>query len=36
VWEDASSKIAYSERRPYFQGKQLDGVMNYPFKNAII
>lgn len=36
VWEDASSKIAYSKRRPYLQGNQLDGVMNYPFKNAII
>lgn len=36
VWEDASTKIAYSKRRPYLQGNQLDGVMNYPFKNAII
>lgn len=36
VWEDASTKIAYSKRRPYLQGSQLDGVMNYPFKNAII
>ncbi len=36
VWEDASSKIAYSERRPYLLGKQLDGVMNYPYKEAII
>lgn len=36
VWEDASNKIAYGERRKYFQGKELDGVMNYPIKNAII
>lgn len=36
VWEDASNKVAYSRRRRYFQGKQLDSVMNYPFKNAII
>lgn len=36
VWEDASNKIAYSQRRPYFLGKQLDGVMNYPFKEAIL
>ncbi len=36
VWEDASNKIAYSYRRHYFQGKQLDGVMNYPLRNAII
>lgn len=36
VWEDASDKIAYGVRRKYFQGKSLDGVMNYPLKNAII
>lgn len=36
VWEDASCKISYDEWRPYFMGEQLDGVMNYPFKEAII
>lgn len=36
VWEDASNKIAYDERRKYFQGAELDSVMNYPFKDAII
>lgn len=36
VWEDASIKIAYSEWRPYFMGEQLDSVMNYPFKEAIL
>jgi Glycosidases len=36
VWEDASGKISYSERREYFLGNQLDGVTNYPFRNAII
>ncbi|MBR0413645.1 MAG: glycoside hydrolase family 13 protein [Clostridia bacterium] len=36
VWEDATNKIAYSERRRYLQGKQLDCVMNYPFADAII
>ncbi len=36
VWEDASDKVAYDERKEYFQGKQLDAVMNYPLKNAII
>lgn len=36
VWEDASTKVSYDELRPYLLGKQLDGVMNYPFKNAII
>lgn len=36
VWEDASNKIAYSHRRHYFSGGQLNAVMNYPLKNAII
>ncbi len=36
VWEDASNKIAYSKRRPYFMGHQLDSVMNYPLRSAII
>jgi len=36
VWEDASHKIAYSVRRRYFLGGQLNSVTNYPLKNAII
>lgn len=36
VWEDASNKVAYSQRRAYLQGEELDSVMNYPFKDAII
>lgn len=36
VWEDASNKIAYGYRRRYLLGEQLDGVMNYPFGNAIL
>lgn len=36
VWEDASNKIAYSKRRKYLQGKELDSVMNYPLKDAVI
>lgn len=36
VWEDASTKVAYGTMRPYLLGWQLDGVMNYPFKNSII
>ncbi|MBQ7373474.1 MAG: glycoside hydrolase family 13 protein [Clostridia bacterium] len=36
VWEDATNKIAYGVRRKYFQGGELDSVMNYPLKNAII
>lgn len=36
VWEDASNKISYSQRRHYLLGSQLDSVMNYPFMNAIL
>lgn len=36
VWEDASNKIAYDKRKKYFLGSELDSVMNYPFKNAIL
>lgn len=36
VWEDASTKISYSEKREYLLGEELDGVMNYPFRTAIL
>lgn len=36
VWEDASTKTAYGERRRYLLGNQLDSVMNYPFYQAIV
>lgn len=36
VWEDATTKFAYGVRRRYFLGGQLDSVMNYPFKDAIL
>ena len=36
VWEDASEKIAYSKRREYLLGDELDSVMNYPLKDGII
>ena len=36
VWEDASNKEAYGSRRHYFDGNELDSVMNYPFRRAII
>lgn len=36
VWEDASNKTAYNRRRTYFTGGELDSVMNYPFRTAII
>lgn len=36
VWEDASNKESYGVRRRYLIGKQLDSVMNYPFKECIL
>lgn len=36
VWEDASNKFSYGYRRKYLLGDQLDSVMNYPWKFAII
>ena len=36
VWEDASNKVAYGRRRHYLEGRQLDGVMNYPLRRAIL
>lgn len=36
VWEDASNKSSYGARRRYFEGRQLDSVMNYPLASAII
>lgn len=36
VWEDASNKCSYGKRRKYLLGGQLDTVMNYPFRNAVL
>lgn len=36
VWEDASNKMAYGQRRRYFVDGMLDSVMNYPFRTAIL
>ena len=36
VWEDASNKISYNERRSYLVGNQLDSVMGYPFRDNIV
>ena len=36
VWEDASNKEAYGVRRRYFVNAELDSVMNYPFRTAIM
>ncbi len=36
VWEDASNKIAYDQRRRYVFGDHLQGVMNYPLRQQIL
>ena len=36
VWEDGSNKIAYDQRKKYYLGSELDGVMNYPVRKGII
>ncbi len=36
VWEDATDKISYNVRKQYFRGRELDGVMNYPLREAIL
>lgn len=36
VWEDASNKISYDQRREYILGNHLHGVMNYPLRQDIL
>ena len=36
VWEDASNKVSYGVRKEYLLGYELDSVMNYVFKNALL
>ncbi|MBR4890465.1 MAG: glycoside hydrolase family 13 protein [Clostridia bacterium] len=36
VWEDATNKFAYDVRRRYLLGSQMDSVMNYPWRTAIL
>lgn len=36
VWEDASNKRAYGVSRRYFVDGELDSVMNYPWRRAIL
>lgn len=36
VWEDASNKVSYGERRSYLLGGQLDSVMGYPFRQNLL
>ena len=36
VWEDASNKISYGSLRSFLLGRQLDSVMNYPFRDRVL
>ena len=36
VWEDASNKISYGERRRYLLGDELQSTMHYPFREAAL
>lgn len=36
VWEDGSTKVAYGVRRRHILGGHCDGLMNYPFRSAVI
>lgn len=36
VWEDASNKSSYGVRREYLLGRELDSVMNYPFREIML
>lgn len=36
VWEDASNKNSYDERREYLLGEELDSTMNYPFRKTFV
>lgn len=35
VWEDASNKQSYGALRRYLLGDELDGAMNYPFRDIL-
>lgn len=36
VWEDASNKVSYSQKRKYLYGKELDSITNYPLRENLI
>ncbi len=36
VWEDASNKISYGQRRRFLLGRELHSVTNYPFRLAAL
>ncbi|KUO50431.1 MAG: alpha-glycosidase [Desulfitibacter sp. BRH_c19] len=36
VWEDASNKLSYGQKREYLFGNELDSVTNYPFRKTLL
>lgn len=36
VWEDATNKISYGERREYMLGESLDSVTAYPYRRTLL
>ncbi len=36
VWEDAVTKFSYGSRRRFLLGRELDTVMNYPWRTAVL
>lgn len=36
VWEDASNKLSYGKQREFLWGRELDSVMNYVFRDALL
>ncbi|MEL1135550.1 4-alpha-glucanotransferase [Desulfitobacterium sp. THU1] len=36
VWEDPTNKSSYGKLRQYFWGSELDGTMNYPFREIFL
>ena len=36
VWQDGTTKIAYDVRRKHLLGGHCDGLMNYPFRTALL
>ena len=36
VWEDASNKVSYGSSRRFLFGSELDSVMNYVFREAVL
>ena len=36
VWEDASNKTSYGQKRQYLMGDELDSTMNYPIRDLLI